>query len=199
MTGDYDYKYFVGWCPDCDSVTVERIFDGQEVPTCGCGKRLQDVTACKDMREVGAVIERDMEMNGKSRENVSTRRKSEHWAKGGDKIEFSRATVDALHDLGLEALFSMALACIGCDGDCGCCPEEDELGRGELYGFSLVPSPFMVYVRGEGYDDAVDTLRDGLDDFALAGFKTAMEEGNLGFHVIPVDGKVTYRAEQVSE
>lgn len=204
MTGDYGYRYFVGWCPDCDSVTVEKVCDGQEVPSCGCGKRLRDVTACKDMREVGAVIDRIMEGSGKPKahEGTEKRRKAEEQPSPHGGAESSHAA--APHgDPGLEELFGMVFSYLGCDGDCGSCadgaPEEDELGRGELYGFALVPSPFMVYVRGEGYEDAVATLRDNLDDFAMAGFGAALEEGELGFHVIPVDGQVTYRAEKATE
>lgn len=206
MTGDYGYRYFVGWCPDCDSVTVKKIYDGQEIPSCGCGKRLRDVTACKDMGEVGAVIDSIMEGSGKPKAHEGTEKchKAEEQPSLHDKIEFSRATVNALRDdLGLEELFGMVFSYLGCDGDCGSCadgaPEKDELGCGELYGFALVPSPFMVYVRGEDYEDAVRMLRDNLDDFAMSGFGAALEEGKLGFHVIPVDGQVTYRAEKATE
>lgn len=185
------WKYLVGWCPNCGNVVVVAEDDD---PRCGCATPLMYKTCCADADDIAAAVRQIKEKTEgafESRPLCSVSLEEEAAAaKAAARAmaeEDGEDTFDAMGDL----------LCMMLGGDCSTCPlggdeedtEEDELGRGEAHEFAVVPSPYRIWARGESYDEALDNLREHIGEFALAGFKVAMEAGDIEFTVVPVDAE----------
>lgn len=189
------WKYLVGWCPDCGKVAVVPV--GEAEARCGCGHDLLYKTACADAGDVSAAVR---EIEGKTSGAFDSR--PLYSVSLEEEAAAAKATARALaEDTGDDPFDAMSdLLCMMLGGDCSTCPlggdgeedaEEDELGRGDVreFMFMVVPSPYPIWARGETYEDALETLREHGGKFALAGFKAAMDDGDIEFTAIPVDGE----------
>lgn len=170
-----EHRYVVGWCPECKAVRVR--VDGQEGD---CGHGLMYRVPCEDETEVGlAVIFMEKLVHGDK--GVQDGRAAE------------RDAACALSDL-----FGLFMDATGEDDD------EDEdwdvMGRGDVHEFMVTATPFPVWVRGEDYMDAVNTLRKGCDRFVAAGFGAALMEGSIDLHFVPVaEGSPAFIAEKETD
>lgn len=186
------WKYLVGWCPECGKITV--VPGGEAESRCGCGHSLLYKTACADAGDVSAAVR---EIEGKTEGAFESRPQHPSLDEMAEEAkEAARALAEEDGDDPFDAMGD--LLCMMLGGDCSTCPlggdgeeeaEEDELGRGDVREFMVVPSPYPIWARGETYEDALEALREHGGKFALAGFKAAMDDGDIEFTVIPVDGE----------
>ena len=172
-----DEKYLVGWCPDCARITV---VDGEDEATCGCGHELLSLTGCANLDEVSRaiyIIEGIKDAAFGREQKVS--RPSLH-----DEARKARSAAAALgrEDAGHSAP-------VGSPNDRG--KAESDNGE-QRFVFMLAPTPFGVGIRAKCLGDAWARLSKHMAEVAQRGFSDAVNAGEVGFHVFPLSGGISW-------
>lgn len=195
-----DEKYLVGWCPDCARITV---VDGEDEATCGCGHELLSLTGCANLDEVSraiyiiegikdAAFGREQKVSRPSLHDEAREARSAAAAldreDGGQDSGFLFMALldDLIGDLDKDAGHS---APAGSPNDRG--KAESDNGE-QRFVFMLAPTPFGVGIRAKCLGDASAWLSKHMAEVAHRGFSDAVNAGEVGFHVFPLSGGISW-------
>lgn len=203
---DKKERYLVGWCPNCGKAAVVST-DGEW--TCECGHPLHHLVSCTvPSKETGRDKSAGCEGDPRGTESCCDDKADSGIRElfcelfGDDDCdgcplnledEPEEANVGKTIDPEKDRKFWLTSEKMLCEALIAISRSkidaiEEELDEGRDHMFMVTPTPFPVWVHGRDWQEASATLTEDFDVLAEAGFKVALEKGDIHFTVTPCDG-----------